>query len=160
MCVGKAMTGGYVSMGATLCTEDVAATVSDGPAGTFMHGPTFMGNPLAARVSLASIDLLLSQPWADDVDRLSRGLGMGLEPARDLPGVADVRVLGGIGVIEMAEPVDLARTTSLLVDRGVWVRPFGRLVYVLPPYVMGDEDLARLTSAMVGVVGVVAAHGR
>jgi adenosylmethionine-8-amino-7-oxononanoate aminotransferase len=152
MCVGKAMTGGYVSMGATLCTEDVAVTVSEGPAGAFMHGPTFMGNPLAAAVSAASIDLLLGQPWQEAVGRIERGLREGLEPARSLPGVSDVRVLGAIGVVELTDPVDLAEITPLLVDRGVWLRPFGRLVYVMPPYVIDDADLALLTSAMVSSV--------
>jgi adenosylmethionine---8-amino-7-oxononanoate aminotransferase len=154
MCVGKAMTGGYVSMGATLCTEEVAATISDGPAGAFMHGPTFMGNPLAAAVSLASIDLLLGQRWAETVGRITGGLRDGLAPARDLPGVADVRVLGGIGVIEMNEPVDLEKITPLLVERGVWLRPFGRLVYAMPPYIIGD-DLDHLTSAMVESVAAL-----
>jgi adenosylmethionine---8-amino-7-oxononanoate aminotransferase len=149
MCVGKAMTGGYVSMGATLCSEEVAVAISAGPAGAFMHGPTFMGNPLAAAVSLASVDLLLASPWAAEVARLSGRLRAGLEPARSLPAVADVRVLGAIGVVETREPVDLERITKLLVDRGVWVRPFGRLVYAMPPYVTCDDDLDLLTSAMV-----------
>lgn len=152
MCVGKAMTGGYVSMGATLCTDDIAATISGGPAGAFMHGPTFMANPLAAAVSLASIDLLLSTDWAATVARISSRLATGLEPARSLPGVADVRVLGAIGVIELTDPVDLAQITPLFVERGVWVRPFGRLVYTMPPYVTEDEDVDLITSAMVEVV--------
>ena len=156
MCVGKAMTGGYVSMGATLCTEEIAQVISEGPAGAFMHGPTFMGNPLAAAVSLASIDLLLSQPWQATVRRISAGLASGLEGARALPGVADVRLLGAIGVIELADPVDLREITPLLVDAGVWVRPFGRLVYAMPPYVIDDADLAQLTSAMVACVAAVA----
>ncbi len=155
MCVGKAMTGGYVSMGATLCTEDVAATISDGPAGVFMHGPTFMGNPLAAAVSLASVDLLLAGPWQAEVERVERLLRAGLEPARGLPGVTDVRVLGAIGVIELDHPVDLGAITALLVDRGVWLRPFGRLVYTMPPYITIDDDLDRLTAAMVGAVVTV-----
>jgi adenosylmethionine-8-amino-7-oxononanoate aminotransferase len=152
MCVGKAMTGGYVTMGATLCTAEVASVVSEGPAGAFMHGPTFMGNPLASAVSLASVDLLLGQPWQQQVRRIERGLRDGLEDARGLPGVADVRVLGAIGVIELDEPVDLTRITSLLAARGVWLRPFGRLVYAMPPYVVDDDDLATLTSAMVAAV--------
>jgi adenosylmethionine-8-amino-7-oxononanoate aminotransferase len=149
MCVGKAMTGGYVTMGATLCTDSVAATISDGPAGALMHGPTFMANPLAAAVCLASIDLLLAGDWAASVARIGAGLRDGLGAARTLPAVADVRVLGAIGVIEMREPVDLPRVTELLVERGVWARPFGRLVYTMPPYVIGDDDLGQVTSAMV-----------
>jgi len=149
MCVGKAMTGGYVSMGATLCTDQVAAAISDGPAGAFMHGPTFMANPLAAAVSLASIDLLLAGDWAATVARIGAGLRDGLAPARDLATVSDVRVLGAIGVIEMRQPVDLPQITALLVERGVWARPFGRLVYTMPPYVIDDDDLALVTSAMV-----------
>ena len=156
MCVGKAMTGGYVSMGATLCTEEIATVISEGPAGAFMHGPTFMGNPLAAAVSLASIDLLLSHPWQDTVRRISAGLAGGLAAARGLPGVADVRVLGAIGVIELTDPVDLREITPLLVESGVWVRPFGRLVYAMPPYVIDDADLAQLTSSMVACVAAVA----
>jgi adenosylmethionine---8-amino-7-oxononanoate aminotransferase len=153
MCVGKAMTGGYVTMGATLCTEQVAATISQGPAGAFMHGPTFMANPLAAAVSLASIDLLLRTDWAADVARIGAGLRAGLAGAREVPGVADVRVLGAIGVIEMHTPVDLPKITALMVERGVWARPFGRLVYVMPPFVICDDDLHQLTTAMVEAVG-------
>ena len=149
LCLGKAMTGGYLTMGATLCTDEIATTISRGPAGAFMHGPTFMANPMAAAVALASIDLLLGQDWATTVRRIGNGLRDGLEPARGLPGVADVRVLGAIGVIEMREPVDLPRITDLLVERGVWARPFGRLVYAMPPYVIGDDDLGQVTTAMV-----------
>jgi adenosylmethionine---8-amino-7-oxononanoate aminotransferase len=157
MCVGKAMTGGYLSMGATLCTDDVAATVSAGEAGALMHGPTFMGNPLAAAVSLASIDLLLSGPWQSEIGRIGRALRAGLAPARELPGVCDVRVLGAIGVIELDQPVDLRAVTPLLVERGVWLRPFGRLVYTMPPFVTGDDDLALITTAMVETVAKIGA---
>jgi adenosylmethionine-8-amino-7-oxononanoate aminotransferase len=152
MCVGKALTGGYLTMGATLCTEEVARAISDGPAGAFMHGPTFMANPLAAAVSLASVDLLTGGPWQEEVGRVSAALAAGLEPARGLEGVTDVRVLGAIGVIECGDPVDIVRVTQAAVDRGVWVRPFGRLVYTMPPYVTSDEDLALITSAMVAAV--------
>ncbi len=152
MCVGKAMTGGYLSMAATLCTDEVAAGVCDSPAGAFMHGPTFMGNPLASTVANASIDLLLSSPWQARVCEISAGLAAGLAPAADLPGVADVRVLGAIGVIETREPVDLAVIQPLLVDLGVWVRPFGRLVYTMPPFIISPADVATLTAAMVEAV--------
>nr|MDT0666798.1 aminotransferase class III-fold pyridoxal phosphate-dependent enzyme [Micromonospora sp. DSM 115978] len=149
---GKSMTGGYLSMAATLCTDEVAEGVCASEAGAFMHGPTYMANPLAAAVSLASIDLLLSSPWRERVATISDGLAAGLAPAAALPGVADVRVLGAIGVIETSEPVDLAVLQPLLVDLGVWVRPFGRLVYTMPPFVMTPDDVATLTAAMVEAV--------
>ncbi|SNQ50860.1 7,8-diaminopelargonic acid synthase, PLP-dependent [Frankia canadensis] len=152
MCLGKALTGGYLSMAATLCTDEVAAGVSDSPAGAFMHGPTFMGNPLASAIANASVELLLSSPWRARVAEVSAGLRAGLAPAADLPGVADVRVLGAIGVIETREPVDMAVIQPLLVDLGVWVRPFGRLVYTMPPFVMAPADVATLTGAMVEAV--------
>jgi adenosylmethionine-8-amino-7-oxononanoate aminotransferase len=151
MCLGKAMTGGYLTMAATLCTEEVAYTISHGEGGAFMHGPTFMGNPLAASIARASIELLLASDWQHEVRRLEFGLETGLKHAQDLPGVRDVRVLGGIGVIEFAEPLDLALTTAQLVAAGVWLRPFGRLLYTMPPYVMDDADLARVTTTMVGI---------
>ena len=157
MCVGKALTGGYVSMGATLCTEQVAAAVSTRTAtsaGVLMHGPTFMGNPVAAAVSRASIDLLLARGWQADVDRLQARLRVGLEPARGLEGVQDVRVLGGIGVVELRAPVDLHAATPFLAERGVWLRPFGRLVYTMPAYVMADDDIDRVTAAMVQLAAV------
>ncbi|MGF7233629.1 MAG: adenosylmethionine--8-amino-7-oxononanoate transaminase [Frankia sp.] len=152
MCVGKAMTGGYLSMAATLCTEQVADGICASEAGAFMHGPTFMANPLAAAVAAASIGLLRSRPWRDDVRRIATGLAEGLAPARDLPTVADVRILGAIGVIETRAPVDMRVIQPLLVELGVWVRPFGRLVYTMPPYITGDDDLAVLTAAMVEAV--------
>ena len=146
MCLGKAMTGGYLTMAATLCTNEIAETI-----GTFMHGPTFMGNPLAAAVSKASIELLLSRDWQAEVAAISEALRAGLEPALGMPGVTDVRVLGAIGVIELAEPVDLPAVTKQVVDAGVWLRPFGRLLYTMPPYVISPEDLARITATMVNV---------
>lgn len=154
MCLGKALTGGYMTMAATLCTDEVAETISR-VHGAFMHGPTFMANPLAAAVATASIDLLVSGPWRERVAALAEGLREGLEPARGLPQVADVRVLGGIGVIELHEPVDMRKVQPAFVERGVWIRPFGKLVYTMPPYVMGAEDLATVTAAMVDVVAAV-----
>ena len=149
MCVGKALTGGYLSMAATLCTAEVAAGVSAAESGALMHGPTFMANPLAAAVATASIRLLLSRPWETEIAAIEASLREGLAPAAALSGVAEVRVLGAIGVIETTDPVPTAATQDLLVDRGVWLRPFGRLLYTMPPYISGDDELQRITGAMV-----------
>jgi adenosylmethionine-8-amino-7-oxononanoate aminotransferase len=149
MCVGKALTGGYMTLAATLCTPAVAAAVSSGEGGGLMHGPTFMANPLACAVALASLELLAGGGWRKDVARIETGLREGLAPARELTGVSDVRVLGAIGVIELEEPVDLAGATRAAVERGVWLRPFGKLIYAMPPYVAGEQDLAEIAAAMV-----------
>lgn len=152
LCLGKALTGGYMTLAATLCSERICSGISNGAAGAFMHGPTFMANPLACATAVASIELLLSQPWQHTVQRLHAELAAGLAPARELPNVAQVRTLGAIGVIELKESVDLRTVQPMFVERGVWVRPFGKLVYAMPPYVMGSADVAALTSAMVDVV--------
>jgi adenosylmethionine-8-amino-7-oxononanoate aminotransferase len=152
MCVGKALSGGYLSLAATLATRDVSETISDGDPGIFMHGPTFMANPLACAAGLASLKLLLESPWQSDISRIEHQLRKGLEPCQQHSGVTDVRVLGAIGVVELMEPVDMAVIQPMLVDAGVWVRPFGRLVYLMPPYVIQDDDLEKLTSAVVQVV--------
>lgn len=152
MCVGKALTGGYLSLAATLCTEKIAQGISEGEAGCFMHGPTFMANPLATAIAFASTELLLSQDWQSQVQRLEAGFIKGLAPAKELAQVKDVRVLGGIGVIELNEAVDMSTMPQKFVDQGVWIRPFGRLVYSIPPYVISDEDLATLCHAMVNVI--------
>ncbi|MFI6106530.1 adenosylmethionine--8-amino-7-oxononanoate transaminase [Streptomyces sp. NPDC051310] len=144
MCLGKALTGGYLSLAATLCTARVADGISRGEVPVLAHGPTFMGNPLATAVACASIDLLLGQDWAQEVKRIGTGLTEGLAAARELPGVRDVRVLGAIGVVQLDHPVDMAAATAAAVREGVWLRPFRDLVYVMPPYVTGDEDLARI----------------
>lgn len=149
MCVGKAMTGGYMTMAAALCTPAVAQAIAAGEAGALMHGPTFMGNPLAAAVANASIDLLRDGGWRGDVARIEAGLRDGLAPARELPGVRDVRVLGAIGVVQLEDEVDMAAATAAAVGRGVWLRPFRDLVYTMPPYVTADEDLARICDAVV-----------
>jgi len=152
MCVGKALTGGYVSMAATLCTTEVGHTVSSGPGGALMHGPTFMASPLACAVSLASIDLLLAGDWQADVARISRGLEGSLSPARDLPRVKDVRVVGAVGVVQLEGPVDVPAVTEAALQRGVWVRPFLDLVYTMPPYVCTDEDVAAIGAAICAAV--------
>ncbi|OEJ98354.1 adenosylmethionine--8-amino-7-oxononanoate transaminase [Streptomyces thermolilacinus] len=148
MCLGKALTGGYLSMAATLCTTRVAEGISRGEVPVLAHGPTFMGNPLASAVACASIDLLLSQDWAREVKRIDAGLREGLRAARGLPGVKDVRVLGAIGVVQLDHPVDIAAATAAAVREGVWLRPFRDLVYVMPPYVTGDDDVARICRAV------------
>jgi adenosylmethionine---8-amino-7-oxononanoate aminotransferase len=152
LCLGKALTGGALTLGATLTTTEVAETISRGGAGCFMHGPTFMGNPLACRTAVASLDLLVREDWERHVAALEAGLREGLAPAASLPGVADVRALGAIGVVELEGPVDMEQIMPRFVDAGVWVRPFGRLVYVMPPYVMSQSDLQYLTGAIVDVL--------
>jgi adenosylmethionine-8-amino-7-oxononanoate aminotransferase len=155
MCVGKALTGGYLSLAATLCSTEIAHTISAGEPGALMHGPTFMANPLACAVSVASIDLLLGQDWRSRVTQISAGLADGLEPARALPGVTDVRVCGAIGVIEFDRPVDLAVATPAALDHGVWLRPFRNLVYAMPPYICPPAEISQITSAMVEVAHLV-----
>src|SRR6185312_9816414 len=161
MCVGKALTGGYMTLAATLCTRAVADAVSRGEGGGLMHGPTFMANPLACAVALASLDLLEGRGdadvgagavgggggnegpgWQVRVAAIERGLREGLESARELPGVADVRVLGAIGVVQLDHDVDIAAATAAAVQRGVWLRPFRDLVYAMPPYVTDESELA------------------
>jgi adenosylmethionine---8-amino-7-oxononanoate aminotransferase len=156
LCLGKALTGGYLTLAATLTTDAVSDTVSRGEPGVFMHGPTFMANPLACAVAQASIELLLDSPWQQRIADIAAGLRDGLEPCRGLAGVADVRVLGAIGVIELREAVDLPAITRQFVDAGVWIRPFGKLVYLMPPYIINRQDLAMLTGA---VVAALAGHG-
>ncbi|CAM4071769.1 Adenosylmethionine-8-amino-7-oxononanoate aminotransferase [Mycobacterium basiliense] len=155
MCVGKALTGGYLSLAATLCTPDIAHTISTGDAGALMHGPTFMANALACAVSVASVELLIEQDWRARVGELGAGLTAGLDPARGLPGVTDVRACGAIGVIECDRPIDVALATPVALDHGVWLRPFRNLVYAMPPYICGAAEIAQITSAMVEVARLI-----
>ncbi|MER7979017.1 adenosylmethionine--8-amino-7-oxononanoate transaminase [Streptomyces sp. NPDC095817] len=148
MCVGKALTGGYLTMAATLCTARVAEGISRGDVPVLAHGPTFMGNPLAAAVACASVDLLLGQDWRTEVKRIGTGLRDGLADAAALPGVRDVRVLGAIGVVQLDHEVDMKAATAAAVREGVWLRPFRDLVYTMPPYVTGDGDVERIARAV------------
>ncbi|MFE7803300.1 adenosylmethionine--8-amino-7-oxononanoate transaminase [Streptomyces sp. NPDC057430] len=154
MCVGKALTGGYLSMAATLCTTRIAEGISRGEVPVLAHGPTFMGNPLASAVACASIDLLLSQDWAQEVKRIETGLREGLAEAAALPGVREVRVLGAIGVVQLDHDIDMAAATEAAVSAGVWLRPFRDLIYTMPPFVTGDDDLARICAAACAAAAV------
>jgi adenosylmethionine-8-amino-7-oxononanoate aminotransferase len=155
MCVGKALTGGYITLAATLCTGEIAQTISSHEPGALMHGPTFMANALACAVSVASVELLLGQDWRSRVREIEAGLGSGLQKARTVDGVADVRVLGAIGVIEMRQPVDLVVATPVALDNGVWLRPFRNLIYAMPPYICSPGEVERITSAMVAVAAAL-----
>lgn len=153
MLVGKGLTGGYMTLAAVLATAEVAEAISSGEAGVMMHGPTFMANPLACAVANASLELLASQPMAGIVAHISQKLESGLAPARSLTDIVeDVRVLGSIGVVEVKHPVDVGRFQKECVARGVWIRPFGRMIYVMPPYVASDSQLDRLTSEMLNII--------
>ncbi|WP_409201244.1 adenosylmethionine--8-amino-7-oxononanoate transaminase [Luteipulveratus flavus] len=156
LCVGKALTGGYLTLAAMLCTTHVAETVERSEMGAILHGPTFMGNPLACAVAAASVDLLLERGWQDDVRRLEVGL-TDLVAAERLSSVDEVRVLGGVGVIALHEPVRVVEVTRAAIEHGVWVRPFRNLVYTMPPYVCSADDIAHITGAMVAAVEEV--HG-
>ena len=148
MCIGKAITGGYMSFAATIATKEVADTVCAGEAGCFMHGPTFMGNPMACAIACESFDLLREKGFSR-IAQLESIMRRELAPAAELPTVREVRVLGAIGVVEMAQPVDMATLQRKFVENGIWVRPFGRLVYIMPPYVITDAQLQRLCRAMI-----------
>lgn len=148
MALGKALTGGYLTMAAVLCTGEVARGLSASESGVLMHGPTFMGNPLACSVALASLDLLDQGDWAASVARIGAGLEAGLAPLREASGVAAVRTLGAVGVVQLDHPVDVAKATEAAIEEGVWLRPFRDLIYTMPPYITDDDDIARICRAI------------
>ncbi|HLS78199.1 MAG TPA: adenosylmethionine--8-amino-7-oxononanoate transaminase [Nocardia sp.] len=154
MCVGKALTGGYLTLAAALCTTAIAETISAAHGG-LMHGPTFMGNPLACAVAVASVEALLARDWRAEVAAVEAGLRAGLDPLRTAPGVADVRVLGAIGVVQLDRPVDMRAATAAAVDAGVWLRPFRDLVYTMPPFISTPDEVAAITAAIGAVCHTV-----
>ena len=152
ICLGKGITGGYMTLAATITTRRISHAISRNKSSVFMHGPTFMGNPLACAVACASIRLLLDSPWKKTIAKIETQLKKELAPCRDLPQVQEGRVLGAIGVVEMKNPVNMGEIQKRFVKKGVWVRPFGKLVYIMPPYVISPEDLSILTRALFEVV--------
>ncbi|MEB3312585.1 MAG: adenosylmethionine--8-amino-7-oxononanoate transaminase, partial [Cyanobacteriota bacterium] len=152
LCLGKALSGGFISLAATLTTEKISQTFAQGEAGVFMHGPTFMANPLACAVALENLNLLVSYDWAEQVRAIAQQLTVELAPCRDLPAVKAVRVLGAIGVVELHQPVDMAIVQPQFVSQGVWLRPFGRLIYTMPPYIIEPQQLGQITAAIATVV--------
>lgn len=152
MCLGKALTGGYMTLAAAVTTAEVSRTISGAEPGVFMHGPTFMANPLACAAANASIRLLLESDWQGRIADIAGGLEEGLGPCRNTPGVRDVRVLGAIGVVEMEEPVDIAAVNHAYIEQGVWLRPFNRLIYTMPPFIATGEDIRNITRAMCDTV--------
>ncbi len=148
LCLGKALTGGYLSFAATLCTTHVAETICNGEAGVFMHGPTFMANPLACSIAIKSLKLLLTSPWQDRIHRIEKQLKAELKEASDYNSVRDVRVLGAIGVVETKEPVHVPEAQKFFVKEGVWIRPFKNLIYIMPPYIIEPKDLSKISRAM------------
>ncbi len=154
MCVGKALTGGYLTLAAVLCTPAIGERISASESGVLMHGPTYMGNPLACAVALANLDLLADSDWAGEVARINRGLTAGLAECRDQPGVADTRTIGAVGVVQLDHPVDVVKASDAAMEEGVWLRPFRDLIYTMPPYLTDDDDVARICAAIQRAVTV------
>ncbi len=152
MCVGKALTGGYMTLAATLSSKEISQCISAAAPGVFMHGPTFMANPLACSVANASIRLLLNSPWQENIQRIEQALEQGLRCCESLPAVNEVRVLGAIGVVELHKDVTMATIQQQFVDAGVWIRPFGKLVYLMPPYIISSTDIQKLCDAIYQVL--------
>ena len=152
MCIGKSLTGGYLSLAATLTTKEIHSGIDNGEPGVFMHGPTFMANPLACTAALTSTRLLLESNWQDNINRIEKQLEQGLAPCREMQHVNDVRVLGAIGVVELKKPVDMKSIVPRFMDAGVWVRPFGNRVYLMHPYIINNDDLNTLTNAIVKII--------
>jgi adenosylmethionine-8-amino-7-oxononanoate aminotransferase len=159
MCLGKAITGGYMTLAAVLTTTEISRMISTKAPHAFMHGPTFMANPLACAVANASIDLLLDSPWQERIAAMSKAFYQQLSPCRTWDGVTDVRIKGGIGVVELERPVNMSRITKSFVDKGVWIRPFGKLVYVMPPYIISEQELDTLLTALTEAVAEELAMG-
>ncbi len=152
MCVGKALTGGYLTLAATLTTQKIGQVISNGENGVLMHGPTYMGNPLACSIALSNLELLFSYDWQTNIKRIESRLSNGLEECHQYKQVKDVRVLGAIGVVEMKDPVDMECIQQQFVDQGIWIRPFGKLIYAMPPYIMKDHQLNTLTQKMTKII--------
>lgn len=152
MCIGKTLTGGYMTLAATLCSKEISNTISNHPPHVFMHGPTYMGNPLACSIALENIRLLLASPWQENIHLIERQLIDNLKPCKKLDIVSEVRVLGAIGVVELTQPVNMPLIQQAFVDAGVWIRPFGKLIYLMPPYIITTEQLNILCSAIYNVL--------